>query len=340
MIKLNDFIEISHIYDKKYIVLDIETSGVSRINSKVLVIGILSSDGEFVQYAITDENEEKALLSSISKMLDGKHIITFNGDIFDIPFIKSRMAFYGLEPFTEEASFDIRKYLIKNKYITDIEKFSLKELEIYHNIKRFEEFELDSDVEFYTFDEFKNENFEKVLLHNKYDVINTNALLDLVDRIEESKNIYLNGSTIKIDSIFHDKNIMEVNGNISPKIMDYFLEGHNFSLSISNSSFELKLYIVEGYLENGVLGYVHIVDYVPDYVEESPYNLRKDLIPVFQSRYYLENIKNIMKNIFKEIIKWPLILHLGSFCYFKYCANCSLSTSISGIDITSLLNIM
>lgn len=303
MIKLNDFIEISHIYDKDFIVLDIETSGVSRVHSKVLVIGLLTSDGEFIQYAIMDENEEKMLLSEISEILNGKYIITFNGDIFDIPFIKSRMDFYGLEPFIEEASFDIRKYLIKNKYITDIEKFSLKDLEIYHNINRFEEFELDSDVEFYTFDNFKNEDFEKVLLHNKYDVINTNALLDLVDRIEESKKIYLNDSIIKIDSIFHDKNILEINGNISPEIMDYFLEEQNFSLSISDSSFQLKLYIVEGYLDSGVLGFVHIVNYFPDYEDESSYDLRKDLIPVFQSRYYLENIKNIMKNIFKTIIK-------------------------------------
>lgn len=303
MIKLNDFIEISNLYNKKYIVLDIETSGVSRINSKVLVVGILNSNGEFVQYAITDENEEKTLLETISLLLKDEYIITFNGDIFDIPFIKSRMSYHGLKPFIEKSTFDIRKYLIKNKYITDIERFSLKELEIYHDIKRFEEFELDSDVEFYTFDEFKNENFEKVLLHNKYDVINTYYLLDLVNKIEKSKQIHLNDFTIKIDSITHDKNILEINGDISPEIMDYFVEGNNFSLSIVNSSFQLKLYILEGYLETGVLGFVHIHNYPLDFVDESPYNLRKDLIPVFVNRYYLENIKNIVKTIFKDIIK-------------------------------------
>ena len=303
MIKLNDFIEISNLYNKKYIVLDIETSGVSRINSKVLVVGILNSNGEFVQYAITDKNEEKTLLETISLLLKDKYIITFNGDIFDIPFIKSRMSYHGLKPFIEKSTFDIRKYLIKNKYITDIERFSLKELEIYHDIKRFEEFELDSDVEFYTFDEFKNENFEKVLLHNKYDVINTYYLLDLVNKIEKSKQIHLNDFTIKIDSITHDKNILEINGDISPEIMDYFVEGNNFSLSIVNSSFQLKLYILEGYLETGVLGFVHIHNYPLDFVDESPYNLRKDLIPVFVNRYYLGNIKNIVKTIFKDIIK-------------------------------------
>ena len=285
--------------------MDIETSGVSRINSKVLVVGILNSNGEFVQYAITDKNEEKTLLETISLLLKDKYIITFNGDIFDIPFIKSRMSYHGLKPFIEKSTFDIRKYLIKNKYITDIERFSLKELEIYHDIKRFEEFELDSDVEFYTFDEFKNENFEKVLLHNKYDVINTYYLLDLVNKIEKSKQIYLNDFTIKIDSITHDKNILEINGDISPEIMDYFVEGNNFSLSIVNSSFQLKLYILEGYLETGVLGFVHIHNYPLDFVDESPYNLRKDLIPVFVNRYYLGNIKNIVKTIFKDIIKWP-----------------------------------
>lgn len=302
MIKLNDYIENSNIFNKKYIVLDIETPGVSRIHSKVLVAGILFSDGKFIQYAITDENEEKELLEEISQILNDQYIITFNGDIFDIPFIKSRMEFHGLEPFIEQSSFDIRRYLIKNKYITDINSFSLKEVENYHEIKRFEDFELDSDIDFYTFEEFKNDKFEKILLHNKYDVINTNALLDLVNKIEESKNIYLNERTIKIDSIFHEKNILEIKGNIIPELMDYFIEGHNYSLSINNSSFKLRLHIIEGFLSDNIMGFVHIINYESNFVDTSPYNLRKDLIPIFDNRYYLENIKNLVLNIFKNII--------------------------------------
>lgn len=302
MIKLNDYIKNSNIFSKKYIVLDIETSGVSRIHSKVLVAGILFSDGKFIQYAITDENEEKELLEELSQILNDQYIITFNGDIFDIPFIKSRMEFHGLEPFIEQSSFDIRKYLIKNKYITDINRFSLKEVENYHEIKRFEDFELDSDIDFYTFEEFKNDKFEKILLHNKYDVINTNALLDLVNKIEESKNIYLNERTIKIDSIFHEKNILEIKGNIIPEIMDYFIEGHNYSLSINSSSFKLRLHIIEGFLADNIIGFVHIINYESNFIDTSPYNLRKDLIPIFDNRYYLENIKNLVLNIFKNII--------------------------------------
>ena len=302
MIKLNDYIKNSNIFSKKYIVLDIETSGVSRIHSKVLVAGILFSDGKFIQYAITDENEEKELLEELSQILNDQYIITFNGDIFDIPFIKSRMEFHGLEPFIEQSSFDIRKYLIKNKYITDINSFSLKEVENYHEIKRFEDFELDSDIDFYTFEEFKNDKFEKILLHNKYDVINTNALLDLVNKIEESKNIYLNERTIKIDSIFHEKNILEIKGNIIPELMDYFIEGHNYSLYINNSSFKLRLHIIEGFLADNIMGFVHIINYESSFVDISPYNLRKDLIPIFDNRYYLENIKNLVLNIFKNII--------------------------------------
>ena len=302
MIKLNDYIENSNIFNKKYIVLDIETSGVSRIHSKVLVAGVLFSDGKFIQYAITDENEEKELLEELSKILNDQYIITFNGDIFDIPFIKSRMEFHGLKPFIEQSSFDIRKYLIKNKYITDINSFSLKEVENYHEIKRFEDFELDSDIDFYTFEEFKNNNFEKLLLHNKYDVINTNALLDLVNKIEESKNIYLNERIIKIDSIFHEKNILEIKGHIIPEIMDYFIEGHNYNLSVNNSSFKIRLHIIEGFLSDDIKGFVHIINYESSFVDTSPYNLRKDLIPIFDNRYYLENIKNLVLNIFKDII--------------------------------------
>ena len=84
--------------------------------------------------------------------------------------------------------------------------------------------------------------------------------------------------------------------------MDYFIEGHNYSLSINNSSFKLRLHIIEGFLSDNIMGFVHIINYESNFVDTSPYNLRKDLIPIFDNRYYLENIKNLVLNIFKNII--------------------------------------
>lgn len=302
MKKLNDFIKIKNFFDKDYIVLDIETSGVSRINSQVLVIGLLSSDGTFEQYAINNEDEEKELLETIALILENKNIITFNGDIFDIPFIKSRMEFHGIKVFHEKSTFDLRKYLIKNKLITDINKFSLNDLEIYSNIDRYENFELESDIKFYTFYELKNADYDKVLLHNKYDVINTQKLLYLVNKIEEKKTFHINNYDININSIFHEKNTLLIKGHIRQNIIDYFIDNPNFTLSLEQNNFTLKLRIYEGYLKDKVLGYVYITNYIPKFNDESPYELNRNIIPIFESRYFLANIKNIMINIFKDIL--------------------------------------
>ena len=85
-----DTIKTEYLNDDQ-IVLDIETTGVDRINCYIQVVGLLSnaSEDNFIQIGITTLEEEFYLLEKLAKMIHNKSLITFNGINFDLPFIFS-----------------------------------------------------------------------------------------------------------------------------------------------------------------------------------------------------------------------------------------------------------
>ena len=59
---LKDSLKDLQFNDKNSIVLDIETSGVSRINSRIIVASFLDENGQFTQLIANDSEEEIDLL--------------------------------------------------------------------------------------------------------------------------------------------------------------------------------------------------------------------------------------------------------------------------------------
>ena len=324
--------EISNILKENEIVLDIETTGVSRINSHVVIFSILDSNGEFIQYAIDNENEEEKLLEIIYELLNNKRIITYNGKNFDIPFLKSRFSFYGMEAFEEDSQFDIYRYLISNRLYTDIQNFSLQNIEKYYGIERFENFEKEEDVNFYS--SIRNidedvledleennkdlsisdndiENLRKILLHNKYDVINTYYVLKKISTIEDSKDINLSilskigiDISAKINEILIDKNILQVSLAIKKPEIEHYYNKDDYELIISDSMI-IRCRIQEGYISDDVLGFVHIFQNAEYFIkyhssntefrDSSKYKLPPNIFPIFDGRYLLDNIKLIIE---------------------------------------------
>lgn len=291
-------IDIKYLDDNS-IVLDIETTGVSRINSNVIVIGIVDHLGNFLQFSIDNISEEKKLLEKVKPYLENKHIISFNGKNFDIPFLKSRYAFFGLNSFTENSQFDIYRYFIKNKLLTDINNFSLQEIEKYGEIERFENFEYFEDQHIYN--NLHNIELSKILIHNKYDVINTEKLLGIVEVIEKNKIIYLYDYTLKIDELYIDKNYLKINLSAPKLEIDQYYTSVNHELIWNSDKIDLKIKIENGYIDDQTLGYVYISDIeVP--TENKKYQLPKNFLVIFDNRYFLDNIKNIISQILKKYI--------------------------------------
>lgn len=81
---------------------DIETTGLGWRSSHIYLIGVLFSDGcgwTLRQYFLDRPFAEKELLITFSGFLKDRNnctLVHFNGDTFDIPYLKAKYAFYGL----------------------------------------------------------------------------------------------------------------------------------------------------------------------------------------------------------------------------------------------------
>lgn len=291
---LKDLRQVNHLKENQ-IVLDIETTGVSREFSSVVVVGILESNGVFRQFFIENTADEKKLLEELCPYLDGKHIISYNGENFDLPFLKSRYAFYGITSFVEESGFDIYRYFVSNKLLTTIEHFSLREIERYSNIERFENFEKTTDIKFY---ETIESSMKSILIHNKYDVINTEKILDIVQEIEENKKFEINilnkDIHVSIQSITIDKNMFKIVLACPKPQIPYHYQNNIYQLDWDESLI-IKFNIIEGYIAENHLGQVHVIENPNFIVNNKNYNVPKEFIIVFDGRYIIENIKEIVK---------------------------------------------
>lgn len=319
---LRDKLKISNIIDDETVVLDIETTGVSRDHSIVLIAGLLDSDGNFIQFVLDDEKEEVLLLNELFPLINNKKIISYNGQNFDIPFLKSRYLNNNIEVFEEKEQFDIYRYLIANRTLTDIELFSLQEIEKYAGIDRYENFELSLDQEFYASLDLNNmnhkfrkhsvENIGKVCLHNKYDVINTENSLELVSRIEDSKKIVLaekhrklfesRNNEIKILDIILNTNVLEIVLKSDTATQDHFYSNQDYLLSISEDNISIKLSLVQGYLAPDILGHVHIMTDNKLELKDKKYQLPAHISYIYDGRFNLLEIKQLINYIFDLFI--------------------------------------
>lgn len=93
---------------------DIETTGLSSSRNRIYCIGTgrRTADRIRIAVSVTDSpQEESALISSfIRKVSDFPWIVAFNGNTFDLPFVRKRAAFYGLpDPFAGKEILDLYK---------------------------------------------------------------------------------------------------------------------------------------------------------------------------------------------------------------------------------------
>lgn len=316
---LKDSLEELQFNDKNSIVLDIETSGVSRINSRVIVASLLDENGQFTQLIANDLNEETDLLNYLYPYINNKKIITYNGENFDIPFLKSRYIYHKLDPFEEKEQFDLYRYFIKNRLILDNNLFSLKDIENHYSIDRFENFEQDYDFNFYkdlsdTYSDLESnfyilEDLLLVLLHNKYDVINTRKLLNVVDDIERKKLVdlkHINGknglnfSSAKIKKLYIDKDFLKIRLKLKENINNFFYLNNLYKLEINGEYAHLDISIRQGYLSPNQIGYVHIAEQINEDFSNKKYNLPANIIYIFDGRFNLDNIKLIIKMAFNS----------------------------------------
>ena len=121
--------------ERSFAVLDIETTGLSPNFSAVILIGLVIFDGKDIrleQYFAETPAEEKEIISLTNKALkDVDYVITYNGKLFDMPFLKKRSEKYDID-FKTLCNLDIFMVM---KHYSDLPKLlssmSQKSLEVF-----------------------------------------------------------------------------------------------------------------------------------------------------------------------------------------------------------------
>ncbi|WP_417202747.1 ribonuclease H-like domain-containing protein [Acetoanaerobium sticklandii] len=198
----NDEYKIS----KKSFYFDIETTGLnSKYDSIILICAAFYySDNEILirQYFAEDIKDEKSIiLYFLEDIASMKRCINFNGNTFDLPFLKKRISNLSIKELILDdiESIDILSYLRPLKKVWNFENLKLKTVEKFFSIERQDTISGKESVDMYKlYQKTKNDSLkEKILLHNYEDV---NHLILLENRIY----IEVKKRSREINSIYGD----------------------------------------------------------------------------------------------------------------------------------------
>ncbi len=191
-----DFISFSQ---EKVCYIDIETTGFNRGRDTIYLVGLIyNKEGilSLTQYLCEKAEDEYELLFKLNSfLLDFNYLAHFNGDSFDLPFIKERMRLYGLkENVSLLKSFDFYRKLKPLKRILKTDNFKLKTMEAICGYVRLDPYtggELISLYKKYLGGDYKLET--SFITHNEEDMVGLyylNKLLPLIHLYEGKYSDY------------------------------------------------------------------------------------------------------------------------------------------------------
>ena len=95
--------------DQDFAIIDIETLGLSE--RPIILLGIAKPTKDTVctsQFLLRDIQDEPSAIWALVSQLEPKlSLITYNGRSFDVPYIKQRLAYYGLDASLDNPHFDV-----------------------------------------------------------------------------------------------------------------------------------------------------------------------------------------------------------------------------------------
>ena len=168
---------------KKVCMFDIETTGLSPMNSFTYIIGVnikVGDDWQIIQLFNDDGRSEPEMINAFFDIIsDYDVLVEFNGDRFDIPYIEKRMNVITNKlhvrfenGFNKITSFDLMKCIKPYKYALGLPNIKQKTIEKYLGIDRVDTFNggqlIDVYLNFVTTGDKKSR--ELVLRHNRDDM--------------------------------------------------------------------------------------------------------------------------------------------------------------------------
>ncbi|HCO18644.1 MAG TPA: hypothetical protein DIT39_03405 [Tissierellales bacterium] len=181
---------------KKLLILDIETTGLSSKYNWIYLIGLAYYDTESKEWFIEqlfaeNSSEEKDILLALLPYVNARSlVVTYNGDAFDIPFIKARMDKNRISMPSIE-SLDLFKLLKNNSIFFNLPNLKLRTVEESLGIFRKDQYTGKECIDFYKeFTETGSSYLREIILrHNHDDLCSMPGLLSLIRIIHDSKKV-------------------------------------------------------------------------------------------------------------------------------------------------------
>ena len=291
--------------DPETVILDIETTGLSRKNDLIITIGLLYGSVDEVvteqYFAESLADEVKLIEKFLDRIKSFDSVFTYNGDSFDLPFIREKINFYGFKDF-DAKQIDLYKTVRKYKDILDLQKTNQKEVEKYLCIERRESLKGSDVALLYKNFLLKGASSEEIILHNKYDLINLHKILKIEEVIADKMTVETDLGAFTIKDFKVNKNLLTLTGATSCK--NIFYNRDNYEMQVSNSIFTLEIFLEEeSYDTQSKCKFVKR-DTFPDVKDYSQIEFPAALYLISLGRkIFTKNIVEIAKEIIKQEMK-------------------------------------
>lgn len=241
--------------ESNYMILDIETTGLSRDYTEVILVGMiynLDNQWFITQIFCDHRDEEKELLEALMKYIHKDHVlITYNGHAFDIPYLNRRFELNDI-PFivSKEKHFDLYRVIRASKKALDLPNYKLKSIETFLGIHREDDISGKESVELYEMYEYSPTKYlrNKILLHNYEDILLMVPTLEILNHVPE--DITQRFFPLVVDTLFgscfitnykESKDFVEISAFMNRKTKSHVDYRLGFSFESKGNMLEFKV---------------------------------------------------------------------------------------------------
>ncbi len=247
-------------FGRGWVVLDIETTGLSPRASKVVLVGLAFPEGDeirAVQLFAHSRGEEEELLLALNELLDGKRtVVTYNGASFDLPYLEYRYKAHRIEPsWLPSPGLDLYRAARYHSPLKDVlPSLRQKSVEAYLGLAEERTDEIsgaESVVLYEEYETFANpEDRARILLHNRDDIVQLTRVMRLLDRLDLHRIAYYealsavrpNGEVLVVKKITPGRNDLAVSGVRMAGGKDYYGFETACSVTIRQEKWTLSIY--------------------------------------------------------------------------------------------------
>lgn len=285
-------------YFKDYTLLKIETTGLSKFSDSIFMISLLEINTQKLSiHYISNLKEEYELI----KLIAPNKYITFNGNNFDISFIKEKSKFYQLNLDIQDY-IDFHDYLKNYNFILNLP--SLKQIEIEKHLginreKYVSGFKVSKLIQEFLITKDENK-LKSIINHSSDSVKYLEKILYLHKQIEDNINFSISNSSFRVVDFNFKNNFLYILGTTT---IDKELELNDFtsSIKISNYKFQLTIEVKEGEYSDGEK-VIYLIDKKSELKNISKLISPPNIYILFYKNPLWENIIEISKFYIAKIL--------------------------------------